>query len=314
MNRFPMYPFPLTPGCARRHDCRQVILLLALLVPAILGAQTPHSASAFDTALRIQGVFDSNLPDTEPAHALRLTLRPHFGDLHRRDSIRVPLGLRYGISERWEVAAEAESYFAHGIKGLGFFEEVGMSALRFETKYQWRNLPRTGWDAAIGFEYIRPVGDPPIELTDGLEHFMPFVIFAHRLESHPHIRVFWGVGGDFVNKTSIEVPRRLNALGADSHRINGGIIWRARVLTYTFEASAATTRLGNGPERDLYIIRPGVVWQVPSKSAFNRLGYWQVGVGLRYVIGPDSTRFGASVKVRVDYDFKQWIRSFGKRE
>ena len=83
-------------AAARRIGCW---VFVALTGAATASAAEPPS-KATDDELRIRGIFDSALPGTERKNSLRLIVHPHFGDLHARDFLRVPLGLRYGVNER----------------------------------------------------------------------------------------------------------------------------------------------------------------------------------------------------------------------
>ena len=132
------------------------VILSLCLVPVSRGQTSSHTAT--DDELRIRGIFNSALPGTEQKHSLRLILHPHFGDVHQRDHLRIPFGLRYGVTERLEVMGETEAYVAHGLGHETAFSDAGFSALHFGTKYQLGKLPRTDWDTAIGLDYTRPMG------------------------------------------------------------------------------------------------------------------------------------------------------------
>ena len=56
----------------------------------------PSDEGRSDDDLRIRGIFESILPNTDEQHTLTAMLNPHFGDLHRYSYLRVPLGIRYG--------------------------------------------------------------------------------------------------------------------------------------------------------------------------------------------------------------------------
>jgi hypothetical protein len=282
------------------------LLLLVLLLPSLLHASAEPAASGSDERFNIRGIFESLLPNTENKYTLRVTLRPHVGDLVRKDTVRLPIGFRYGLSERLEGRIEFESYFSHGLGDVAFGEQVGFSEIRLATKYHWKTFPWPGWDAAVGFEYLRPVSHPPRELTDGYEHYVPYITFAHQMESVPGLRIFWGLSSDIVSSTSIPPLRMWNDPGADNQKLNAGFLWDRGRLAYTFEAGYATTRFNDSDDRDLITLRPGVIWQIPRKYTFEVGGQWQIGLGMRTVIGPDSTDVGAQARVKVDFDFKKW--------
>lgn len=294
----------LTPLLRKALFASVLLSLISTGVAQDVPAEPPRGLSPL---LRLRGIFDPSLPDTHPRNALRLSFDPSFGDLVRRDTLRLPFELRYGLTDNWEVSAEAETYFAHGFGSGDFMDEGGLANVRLNTKYGWRAFHGEGWDAAVGVEYLRPIGEPPRELTDGLEHIRPFVTFAYRLKTIPDVRVFWGLSADFVSHTSMPYVRRVNEMGDDSQRITGGFVWERGLIAYTFEAWYETTRLSGPIERDLVAIRPGVVWVVPQRYTSWVGGQWQLGIGGRIIFGPDKTKLGVSAKARVDYDFRGWF-------
>ncbi|HEY0968040.1 MAG TPA: hypothetical protein VGD88_11675 [Opitutaceae bacterium] len=285
---------------------RLLFSVLALASFTLGAAEPAPKESGSDDRFNIRGIFESLLPNTEDKYTLRVTLRPHVGDLVRKDALRLPIGFRYGLSDRLEGRIEFESYFAHGLGDVAFGKQIGFSEIRLATKYHLRSFPVLGWDTAVGFEYLRPVSHPPRELTDGYEHYIPYVTFAHQLESLPAMRVFWGLSSDIVSSTSIEPIRGWNDLGADNQKITGGFLWDRGRMAYTFEAAYATTRFNDAEDRDLITLRPGIIWQIPRKYTFEVGGQWQVGLGLRTVFGPDENDIGAQARVKVDFDFKKW--------
>lgn len=282
--------------------------LLGLLAAPLLQA----NPDVTDSTLTTRGIFNAQLPGTEPKNSLRLIVHPHLGDLGKRAYLRTPLGFRYGLTDRWEASADVESYFSHGLKSVAFFEEAGFSRLHIGTKYRLGDWPLPEWQSAVGLDYSRPLGSPPAEISDGLVHVSPYLTLARPLDEHPDIRVFWGVGADFVQRTSRPVTLDKNELGDDSLTLNGGLVWKRGPYSYTLEASWTTTDGIGGPrDGNVFTVRPGVLWEVPPRYTFGAKGQWLLGLGLRATHGPDGLDLGASAKVRVNFDFK---RLLGRRK
>jgi hypothetical protein len=282
------------------------ILLLAGSVAR--AAEPPEQPAPPDDDLRLPGIFQSLLPFTEGKYALKLTLRPHFGDLTKRDFLRAPIGLRYGLTERWEISGEAETYFAHGLKDRSFFDDSGLASVRFTTKYHLAKPVFNRWETATGLEYIRPVNNPPPQITDGYQHVVPFVTFARPILGYPGARFFWGLSADFINLTDIPGEMVRNELNDDTLTLTTGVVWQRHPFTYTFETAVTTTRAFGDIDEEQITVRPGVVWRVPSKYTFDSKAEWFLGLGLRGEYGPEGTDFGVSARVRVNFDFKQWLR------
>jgi hypothetical protein len=288
--------------------------LLATLSPAAEPAADPATAPApatkgppTDDEIRMQGIFNSALPRTEKKNSLRLIVHPHIGDLSNNDYIRTDLGVRYGITSRWEATAEAETYFSHGLGSQKFFEEAGFSGYHLGTKYALRDPFHIGWEASVGVDLLQPTGSPPVDVTDGLRHVAPFITFSHQMEKHPAWRVFWGVGYDDVTKTNVVGELTKNELGGDAVNASAGFLYERGTFTYTLETTYATMRPISDIDRDVFTIRPGIVWVIPQRFTFGAKGKWLLGFGLRASHGPDGYDYGASAKLRVNFDFKKLL-------
>lgn len=278
--------------------------LLWSMAPAV-EVVPEEKAKASDDDLRIKGVFDSALPRTEKKNALRFIVHPHLGDLTKRDHLRTALGFRYGLTKDWETSAEVDSYFTHGLRHGSFFKDSGFSALHLGTKYHLGDVFRVGWDTSVGLDWQSPLGKPPLDVTDGLRHLAPYVSISRTLTDHPAWRVFAGVGWDVVTRTSTPGQLEKNAFGDDSLNLSGGVLYVRGPLTYTLEAGYATTRLTSAVERDVYSLKPGIVWVLPPKYTFGARGKWLFGVALKLSHGPDGNDVTLGAKLRVNFDFKR---------
>lgn len=264
-------------------------------------------AKATDDDLQMKGVFNSVLPRTEKKNALRLIVHPHLGDLTKRDHIRTALGFRYGINSRWEASLEADAFFTHGLKKGGFFEDSGFSTLHLGTKYQLGDPLNIGWDTSVGINWQQPMGSPPLDVTDGLRHTAPFITASHNLAGAPGWRVFTGFGWDAVTQTTTRGELEKNELGDDSINVTGGVLYERGPVTYALETTYATTRFTAQVNRDVYTVRPSIVWVLPAKYTLGSKGKWLLGLGLRLSHGPDGNDVGVNAKLRVNFDFKRLL-------
>ena len=275
-----------------------------------LSAAEPAPAAATkptDDDLQIPGVFNSVLPRTERKHSLRFIVHPHLGDITKRDHLRTVLGFRYGITTRWEASTEVDSYFTHGLKHGAFFDEKGFSTWHLGTKYELGDPLALGWDTSIGINWQQPIGSPPLDVTDGLRHTAPFLTSSHNLEGAPGWRVFTGFGWDAVTQTTTRGALEKNELGDDSINLTGGFLYERGPVTYALEATYYTTRFTAPVNRDVYAVRPSLVWALPPKYTFGAKGKWLLGLGLRLSHGPDGNDIGVNAKLRVNFDFKRLL-------
>ena len=258
-----------------------------------------------DDELIIPEIFQSHLPTTLAKYALRLRFNPHVGDLINMDHLRLTTGVRYGVTENWQIGVASDLYFSHGYGHVGSFDRYGSANLQLSTKVNLGQPWFAGWNVGTGFDVVFPTGRPPAELTDGLRHFMPYVTLSHRLERFHDIRVFWGLHLDAVSHTTVPGELGRNAFNESSVGVTGGWVIDRKDWHYTFEAAFDTTRLIGNSTEDVLTIRPGVMWEIPSRRHPNAKGHWVVGVALKSAIGPGGTTLGASLKVIYNRDLKR---------
>lgn len=290
----------------------RVIVWLGLVLGAGLARAeeipaAPGGEKATDDDLRIRGVFETALPKTERKHSLRLILHPHLGDLRERDHLRTAVGVRYGLTRDWEATVEADTYFTHGLKQGGFFTGSGVSGLHLGTKYRLGERLLPGWETAIGLDWSRPLGQPPVDVTDGLRHIAPFVTFSRQLIARPAWRVFFGANYEDVAATGIAGLLRKNQLDADNLGATAGFLFTRGALTYSLEGTYNTEHITKDIGKDVVMLRPGVVWVVPSRYTFGARGKWLLGLSLRLSHGRDGYDIGAGAKLRVNFDFKRLL-------
>ena len=284
---------------------RTLASLLSLFVFQLVITAEERANKISDDSLRVKGIFNSVLPGTEEKNSFKLKVHPHFGDLEKRHHIRTDLGFSYGLYENWDIVAKTRFYFGHGLKDAPLFDEPGFADYVLETKYHLGNLILPKWDSAVNFSYAAPIGNPPPRVTDGLIHRKMIWSFARPLESKPHVRVFWSLITDIVSETSVKGRVEENDLRDSSQGISGGFVVDKGSVHYTLESSFASTSLWGKGGKDLFSVRPGILWQVPRKYTFNSEGQWLIGGAVPVSYGPDGTDVGLSVKLRMNFDFNR---------
>ena len=196
-----------------------------------------------DDEFIIPEVFESHLPTTMGKYVLRLWVNPHLGDYIHSDYMRLTTGVRYGLTENWQVSVASDLYFSHGHGEVDAFERYGAANLQIGSKLNLGQPWFSGWNIGTGFDLVFPIGRPPASLTDGLCHFMPYLTLSHRLEAHPDWRIFYGFRLDVIAQTSVPGELGDDAFRTSSTGVTGGWVVDRKNWHYTFEASYDTTRL-----------------------------------------------------------------------
>ncbi len=255
----------------------------------------------------VPGIFTTELPDLLNAANLRLSLRPHFGDLIDHDNLRLTIGARYGLTERLELTGETDAYFAHGLNNASFGENLGLSRVQFGAKYQFEDWLQPYWKTAAGLKYSFPVSRPPREFTSEFRVLTPFLTLAHTWETRPEFTSFVGFGVNFVDRARPRGTSSGDYFGEHNWFIKPGMLWNHGAITYTFETTVAST-LGFADDDQYQVtLRPGLEWTLPPEFKFHAKNRWVIGVALSVGAGDLGSDLGAKVRIQTDFDFKRFL-------
>jgi hypothetical protein len=290
---------------------RRLLLLLlpaiALLtaraqtVPPVENTQAPQENRPFLAGIR--GLFDFDLPSIDPPGTVTLVLHPHLGDLIRRDYMRMEGGIRWALNDHFEIRPEASVFFTHGLGDSG--DGYGVGELRLGGKYIIRDWPKGDMETSVTLNVERPVGHPPVDLTDGLNHFAPGFLMQRHSSRHSKITTFAGAGVDLVSISNVAGTPVRNQPLDDSMNFTAGVIYDLGQVKWTLSATYATTALLGDTTEHFYYLRPNVLWYVPKKYTFHSKTQWILGLGIRASYGPDGKEVSFSNRVRAEITFRQ---------
>ena len=258
---------------------------------------------------KINGIFDTDLPKTEKKGRIRLIIHPHLGDFTSRSYLRVPVGVRVGVNDHVELTATVESYFQHYLRsgspgnGIGDFQ-VG-------AKYAFHEWLKPEYEASVGFNTRIPVGSPPVDLTDGYNHYSPYFVVAKKSPAIAGLTYFGSTTLDLMEKSSVAGSFRKNDAHSTSMIFGTGFVLDRYPYHYTLEAGYQTTSLVGKDNRQFVFIKPGFAWDLPRTLTFNSRGRWLVGFSFKVTQGPDGTRIDSGGKIRGEFSLR---RMFGGRK
>lgn len=295
------------------------LIPLFLLGSALASAQSAPSAKPAESETgesrpvlsRISGIFD-DLPQLDVPGTFKIILRPHFGDLTRRDYMRTETGLRWALNEKFDISAEASVYFTHGLDD-NTSDGYGIGRVRLGSRYLLNDWPRTGYDTSLALTMDAPVGNPPFDMTDGQYHLTPSFIVQRKLPQYRRITAFAGLGLDLIDAS--DIPGRFGTNQPHEDSVNGtvGLIYDLGQLKYTFSATYATTAVIGEVTDHFCYLQPGVQWYVPRKFTFNSKTQWIASFGIRTSWGPDGTDISFRTRVRAEITFRQLMKNIRER-
>jgi hypothetical protein len=289
-----------------------LLCLMAVTAAAQLqsgtAAVTPPPASQEPSMIsRMWDLFEIDLPKTEWAGQVRFNFQPHFRDLLDKGYLRVPLELRWGVNDHFELNSDVDTYFDHGLRKGSYGD--GISELHFGAKYAWLEWLKPTWDTSVGFNSSIPVSRPPIELTDGHDHLTPYIVFGRKVDDIPGLSGFINLRTDFVTASSTPGGFGQNEPHTHSMTATPGFLYDRAPWHYTFEVDGTTTRYIGSGSHDFLTVRPGIIWDLPKALVLNARGQWLAGFSLTFVFGPDGNTVSTGGRLRGELNVTQWFRS-----
>lgn len=277
--------------------------------PAASAVATPPAAasSGWNLTEFIDGLPDmlsERLPGFDRTGLLRLTVRPHFGDLLHRDYLRVPFGVRAKVSPNVESSAELQTYFTHGISDSAGY---GLSGIRLGTKSE-KVLPslNDGAGISLGFVYQSPLSRPPRDLTDGHRHFQPYIAATRPIMPEWKLLGYVGLGADVLDRTAMPANFGRNQLHSNSLSLAIGAAREFKRFRASLTGTLTSSSLISDESKNVYALRPEIV--VPWKTSPSARTLIHLTLGGRTIWGPDGHEIGLNSSVRFEFLFR------GKRE
>ncbi len=276
-----------------------------------LPGREPTAPPAGSLLSRVRGLFDIDLPQIDPPGTFKVILHPHLGDLVHRDYLRVTTGLQWALNDHLELRAEADLFGRHGLRRstTGY----GNGQMHYGVKYVFPRRLHPDLETSIGLTADTPVGRPPIDFTDGHNHYTPYVIVQHHTNFNPRLTTFGGVNVDFVTAASVPGVFGTNVPHDDSLGFTAGVIYDLGQIKWTLAGTYTTTALISRDAQHFFTLRPSLLWYVPKQYLFNWKTQWIVGLGVRSTWGPDGYDLGTSSRVRAELTFGQVMRTIGEK-
>ena len=287
------------------------LFFLTFLTLATLAAPTqpkaagdvrgPQATDPFTS--RIRGLFDYDLPALDPPGTVKLILHPHISDLVRRDYLRTDVGFNWALNQPWEFNAEASAFFNHGLRGKGAGSGIG--EVRMGAKYVFQEWLRPDFETSAVLNISLPVGKPPVDLTDGHDHYTPGLVIQHHSTRDPKLTNFAEATVDIINKSSVVGFFARNQPHHDSLSFTTGAVYDLGQIKWTLAGTYSTTALISSASDHFFSLNPSLLWYVPKRMTFNYKTQWIVGLGTRVTWGPDGRDVSVNSRLRAEITFRQ---------
>ncbi len=261
---------------------------------------------------RIRGLFDIDLPEIDPPGTFKLKLHPHFGDFLHKRYLRIDSGVEWAVNKNLQFNVEADAFGTHGLRrGAATY---GIGQVHLGTKYLFKEFLRPDFETSIGFNADLPTGHPPLDFTDGHNHYSPYFITQHHTAINPHLTTFAGLSLDLITPSHVNGGFGTNQPHNDSFSVNTGVVYDLGQFKWTLATTYTTTALIGGKAEHFFTIRPSVLWFVPKRYTFNGKTQWIFGFGARSTWGPDGYEFSTGSRIRAELTFGQFMNRMHGRD
>jgi hypothetical protein len=291
-----------------------LIFSFSLLAPSTWAQQEPVASiqkpqEAQPVVSRIRGLLDIELPTLDPPGTFKLILYPHISDLVRREYIRTDLGFRWALNDHFELSSAASTYITHGL-GSADTSDYGLGEMRYGLKYVFQKWLRPDFDSSISVAVKEPVGQPPVDLTDGLNHYAASFVIQHRWKRYSHLSTFAGTTLDFVDPSDAIGEIQTNKPRDNSLSWTVGGLYDMGQLKWTLSGTFATTALiGDRSPDNFFYLQPGLIWYVPKRLALRSKTQWVISLSTPMSWGPDGYDISVTNRLRAEITFRQVVAS-----
>ena len=215
--------------------------------------------------------------------------------------------MRLGVNDHVEFSALVEPYFEHGLRSGSSGNGIG--DVEFGGKYAFHQWLQPDYDASTGINVRLPVGHPPLDLTDGYNHYVPYFVVSRKSRTTAGLTWFSSTTLDVMKKSSVTGSFRKDDAHSTSITLGGGFVLDRFPYHYTLESGYQTTSLVGRDNQQFVFIKPGFAWDLPRRLTFNSRGRWLLGVSFKVIHGPDGVRIDSGGKIRGEFNLKRWFGS-----
>ena len=256
---------------------------------------------ALEDLLRMSEFFDTTMPGTLKKYNLVFSISPRLADARRGEYIRLPVQLRYGLKERWEIYGGLTPFCPNPINS-GKEHRWGPGEGRLGLRYDWGHWGKVFDDVTIGVENRTPLGKPPIDLIDYYTHVMPFINTSRPLPwKYTTLLISASYDRSFDSPDRPPAPEPPIVVRRHGFALTNGVLYKpgefGGFVEYSWrhiEDQVLGTHLGHE-------FKVGPIWDIPlwRTQSWGLPGKWQIEFSERLTFeeGRDTSR-GESLRVR----------------
>ena len=243
-------------------------------------------------------VLNVQLVGTRKKGWWEFSIMPSLDDAFTRDYIRIPIRLKRGMTDNFELMAGVTPYINNDKSNEN---RNGWQDWRIGGKYRFREFLTSYFDSALGLSIVSPIGGED-DTTDGYTHFKPYAVFSKTLKKEPNEwMVFTNVEFDFLSGDVNFTEEDTRDPKDHALRLTPGIIyappsiWRA-----SFFVQYESTKISDQKGYNLCIV-PGMFLDLPKDYWRWLPGKWAFEFGDKIGAADRAYEWSAVGKVKFDF-------------
>jgi hypothetical protein len=201
---------------------RQLLInfsIKAILLSTILPALADDDDRSTNAVKRpIEELFKTDLVYPQEKGEWELELSSVYQNNRAADTFTVPIAIEYGLSDRWQVEAEWDSFINnHPHDGS---TANGIGDLELGTQYSFLNVGGSQFHVAPRFTLGIPTGDVNRGLSEGYMEYSPAVVLARDFPNLHRTEFFTELGINFVQR--VKSPAEADDEDPAAHELDFG--------------------------------------------------------------------------------------------
>jgi hypothetical protein len=255
-----------------------ITILISTILPAFAD-DDDHSTNAFKRP--IEELFMNDLVYPQDKGEWEFELASIYQNNRTADTFTMPLSVEYGLSDRWQVEAEWDSFINSHTADGGTASGIG--DLELGTQYSFMSIAGSEFHIAPRFTVGIPLGDVNRGLSEGFMEYEPAVIIARDFPNLHRTQIFTEIGVNFVQR--VKFPTEEDDADPAAHELNVGAgfftPWKHGAVSLEFNCVNNTWN-HHGQENQV-IITPGGILKLP--------GGFEIGVAIPVGLNRQSDRY-----------------------
>jgi hypothetical protein len=229
----------------------------------------------------IEELFKTDTVFPEQKGELELELASVYQNHSGGDTWTIPLSVEYGLTDRWQVEAEWDSFVQRYPRNQPVVRGVG--DLELGSEYSFLNIGDSQFHIAPRFSVEVPVGDVNKDISEGFLEYEPALILARDFPELHHTELFTEIGASLVQR--VNTPKDSDDAEPAANELNLGtgffVLFPHGAATFEFNW-ANNTWNHHGTENEMYLT-PGCLWKASREV--------EIGLGIPVGLNNDSDRF-----------------------